>query len=96
MNQYLLVNVDLRSAEVALLHALVVCGANNCNRKLMAALNLDMGTVLATQLGRSGDAVTAFANALRLDPSIKPDLIFSNASIVAAFAKAQRQVASHP
>jgi hypothetical protein len=91
MDEDYLVNVNAAAAERDLTQALTIC-RDKCNPRLRAELYRDLGTVLAGMLASSrfNAAVVAFAQALNLNPNIKPDPNLATPAINAAFTTALR------
>ena len=88
-----IVNVNAQRAEQHLTEAMTIC-KDKCSPKVRAELYRDLATVLAALLAstRFVDAVTAFTEALTLDPSTRPAITIVP-SIQTAFAAAQHALA---
>lgn len=69
--------------------ALVACGETGCSPAVKARLFIALGEILAHGEKQLEDARDAFSEALRLDPSAKPDPDLSAAEVSFAFEQAR-------
>lgn len=87
-NDYLTNNWS--GAETKLRKALRDCGAKGCAAKVRAQVELHLGIILVNA-GKTGEAGTAFGEALRLNPGATPETDFANPDVLKAFEEAKRK-----
>ncbi len=75
MTNMLIISVNPLGTRTQLRQALQLCENDRCRLQLRAALNRDVGTVLAGYLNAThhDEAVSAFVDALKLDASTTPN-----------------------
>ncbi len=86
---------SFKAAVAKLQTALRACGDNGCPKELVAKIHANMGIVYSAGLGQKEDAVEAFKDALRLDPTITPDSNYLTGNVQKAFDKAKQQMGSN-
>lgn len=91
-DDYLVTEFD--AAEKKLRGALDTCGESGCSPAVKAKVYVGLGIVLIGGKGKKDDGKQAFADALKLDPSVTPDPDYVTADIKAAFEDAKKSAGS--
>lgn len=79
---------DFKAALAKLETALKVCG-DKCSKELLARVYRNLGTVYAAGLGQQEQAVEAFKEMLRLEPTLSPDSNYLTGEVQKAYEAAK-------
>jgi hypothetical protein len=80
---------NFKSALAKLEKALASCGKDKCSNELVAKIHGNIGTVHAAGLAQHAQAVAAFKEMLRLDPSQTPNSAYLTGDVQKAFDEAK-------
>jgi hypothetical protein len=86
---------SFKAAAAKLQTALRACGDKKCPKALVAKIHANMGIVYSAGLGQKENAVEAFKDALRLEPTITPDSNYLTGDVQKAFDEAKKQMGSN-
>jgi hypothetical protein len=86
---------NFKAAIAKLETALKVCGAK-CPKELLAKIHGNIGTVYAAGLGRQEDAVEAFKEMLRNEPTATPNSAYLTGDVQKAFETAKSSIGAAP
>lgn len=86
---------NFKAAIAKLETALKVCGTK-CSKELVAKIHGNLGTVYAAGLGRQEDAVEAFKEMLRNDPTQTPNSAYLTGDVQRAFETAKSAMGAAP
>ncbi|MDW8252159.1 MAG: tetratricopeptide repeat protein, partial [Myxococcales bacterium] len=81
-------NVQFDKAEEKLRKALNICGTSGCDSKVKAQIYMNLGIILVNAK-KQADAVAAFSEGLKLDPSATPNQDFTSDEVKKAFESAR-------
>ncbi len=87
---------NFKAALAKLQTALKACDKNSCSKELVAKIYSNMGIVYSAGLAQKEDAVEAFKQALKNDPSITPDSNYLTGDVQAAFEEAKKAAGPSP
>lgn len=87
---------NFKAAVAKLETALRTCGENKCSKGLVAKIYGNLGTVYAAGLARHEDAVEAFKEMLRRDPTQSPNSAYLTGDVQKAFDAAKSTMGAAP